>query len=310
MVNKKSRLNNTFIVFIKNIVVFGIILHLFSFSSFAYEIRVLKSKDAKPFDLFMKGFMDTVPSAKISVENMEGDIEKGVKIVRRIQGENPDLILALGAKAAWVAREVRNTRVVFSMLSGPEKYKLGNMAGVKLDVPVEFYLKQAKEIIPGLQIIGVIHSEDRLIAEAKSAAGAMGLEIVSEKISSLEEIQSVMDVLLANVDAIWVHSDPVVMSSSRVVKELIILKALRKRVPVIGFNKWLVDSGGALFCLFSNYDDIGRQTGRLVNRIKESNASHMIESPEALKVFVNKDVVERLRQRIRIEIPQNAYFSD
>lgn len=299
-----------FIIFIKSFVVFCITLHLFSFSSFAFEISVLKSKDAKPFDLFMKGFKDTVPFAKISVENMENDMEKGAKIIKKIQDEGPDLILALGAKAAWVAREVRNTRVVFSMLSGPEKYKLGNMAGVKLDIPTETYLKQAKEIVPGLQRIGLIHSSDRFIAEAKSVAGGMDLEIVSEKISSLEEIQKSMDILLAQVDAMWVHSDPIIMSSSRVVKELIILKALRKRVPVIGFNKWLVNSGGALFCLFSNYDDIGKQTGRLITRIKNNNAGNLIESPEALKVFVNKNVVERLRQRMRIEIPQNAYFSD
>ena len=310
MENKTSMLNKIITVFVRSLVVVGITLPLFSFSSFAYEIRVLKSKDAKPFDLFMKGFKETVPYAEISVENREDDMRKGEKIVKKVQAERPDLILALGAKAAWVAREVRDTRVVFSMLSGPEKYKLGNMAGVKLDIPAETYLKQAKEIVPSLQIIGVIHSRDTFIAETKSAAGAMGLEIVSEKISSLEDIKEAMDIILAYIDALWIHSDPIIMSSSRVVKELIILKALRKRVPVIGFNKWLVNSGGALFCLFGNYDVIGRQTGRLLNRIKDTRSSNLRVTPDVLKVFLNKDVVERLRKRMRIEIPQNAYFSD
>ena len=310
MTNKRSIPNKIFISSIKTLVLITIILHLFSSSSFAFEIWVLKSKDAKPFDLFMKGFEETVPFADISVENMEDNMKRGAEIIKRIQGTNPDLILALGAKAAWVAREVQNTRVVFSMLSNPEKYKLGNMAGVELDIPTETYLKHAKEIIPGLNIIGLIHSSDRFIEQSESTARGMGLEIVSEKISSLEEVQETTDIMLKYVDALWIHSDPIIMSSSRVVKELIILKALRKRVPVIGFNKWLVKSGGALFCLFSKYDDIGKQTGRMVNRIKENNSSNLIESPEVLKVFLNKNVVERLRHRMKIEIPQNAYFSD
>ncbi len=299
-----------FIYSIITFVLISILLHLFSFSSFAFEIKVLKSKDAKPFDLFMKGFKRTVPYADISVVSMEDDMKKGAKIIKNIQGENPDLILALGAKAAWVAREVRNTRVVFSMLSNPEKYKLGNMSGVTLDIPAGSYLKQAEEIIPGLNIIGVIHSENVFIAEAKSTAREMGLEIMSEKISSLDEVQKTTDIILKYVDALWIYHDPVIMSSSRLVKEMIILKALRKRIPVIGFNKWLVKSGGALFCLFCKYDDIGKQTGRMVNRIKDNNSGNLIESPEAIKVFVNKNVVERLRQRKRIEIPQNAYYSD
>ncbi len=287
-----------------------IILHLLSHSSFAYEISVLKSKNAKPFDLFMKGFNKTVSSANISVVSMDDDMKKGAEIIKEIQGKNPDLILALGAKAAWVSREVRNTRVVFSMLSNPEKYNLENMSGVKLDIPVGPYLKKAKEIIPGLQIIGVIHSEEEFIAEAKSTARELGLEIMSEKISSLDEVQETTDIMLKSVDDMWIHHDPMIMSSSRLVKEMIILKALRKKIPVIGFNKWLVKSGGALFCLFCKYEDIGKQTGRMVNRIKENNSGNLIESPEALKVFVNKNVVERLRQRMKIEIPQNAYFSD
>ncbi len=310
MTNRKFCTNKIFFSSIKTLILIGIMLHLFSFSSFAFGIKVLKSKNAKPFDLFMKGFEGTIPYADISVVSIEDNIKKGEKIVRKIQKENPDLILALGAKAAWVARKVRNTRVVFSMLSNPEKYKLGKMSGVKLDILAEPYLRKAKEIIPGLQTIGVIHSEDMFTAEIISTARKMGLEIVSERISSLEEIQEATDIMLKSVDALWIHHDPLIMSSSRLVKEMIILKALRKRIPVIGFNKWLVKSGGALFCLFSKYDDIGKQTGRMVHHIKDNNSENLIESPEALKVFVNKNVVERLRQQMKIEIPRNAYFSD
>ncbi len=310
MINIKTRTNKISISSFKIFVLIVIILHLLSHSSFAYEISVLKSKNAKPFDLFMKGFNKTVSSANISVVSMDDDMEKGAKIIEEIQGGNPDLILALGAKAAWVAREAHNTQVVFSMLSNPEKYKLGKMSGVKLDILVEPYLRKAKEIIPGLRTIGVIYSENMFIDEVKSTAREMGLAIMSERISSLEEIQGTTDRLLKSVDAIWIHHDPLIMSSSRLVKEMIILKALRKRIPVIGFNKWLVKSGGALFCLFCKYDDIGKQTGRMVHHIKDNNSENLIESPEALKVFVNKNVVERLRQQMKIEIPRNAYFSD
>ncbi|MCU7923322.1 MAG: hypothetical protein KZQ88_11585 [Candidatus Thiodiazotropha sp. (ex Dulcina madagascariensis)] len=286
-------------------------LSLSPHSSFAFEINVLKSKDAKPFDLFLSGFMETVPDAKIHVANMKDDITKGVEILEAFQGENPQMILALGAKAAWITREVSGIPVIFAMVSGPEKYKLDDMAGVTFDIPSETYLKQAKQVMPYLQKVGIIHSDDKHIEEVRHSAKKMELVVLAEKISSLKEIQAATDKLLPEVDALWMLSDPVIMSSPRAVKELIILRALRMGVPVIGFNKWLVKNGGALFCLYSDYDDIGRQTGRLVHKInRNSSHSHVIEPPEKLKVFMNAHVLERLSQRMIIKIPRNAYFSD
>ncbi len=302
---ERFRSNSIFLIF----TLFFFVTSPLANSSNVYEIKVLKSNNAKPYDLFLKGFRETVPTARISVLDMRNDINRGVEKLKNIQKEKPGLILALGAKAAWVTRDMKDTRVIFSMVTDPEKYQLGRMAGVKLDIPAVTYLRQMKKILPHAKRVGFIYSSDSLAKEVLLAAKETGATIVPEKIPSLEEIKGAMDRLSSKVEVFLLLRDPVIMSSSRAVKEFIILRALRAGTPVIGFNKWLVKQGGALFCLFSDYGDIGRQTGRYINRINDET-DLVIESPEDLKVFMNRNVLERLSQRIQLKIPNNAYFSD
>ena len=278
----------------------------------AYEITVIKSKDSHLFNLFLKGFKETVPDAVLRVLNLNGDVNNAKKIKKTIRATGPDLIIPLGAKAAWVLRDEPAIPVLFSMVNEPKKYKLSKFPGVQLDFPPGVYLDIAKEIVPQIRKVGLIHSDPRLISEIKKIARKRGLTIKAINISSLEDIKNKVDRLLSQVDILWVYPDPILMKSPRLINEMIILRALKKRIPTIASNKWLVRSGGALFSVFGDYHDIGKQTGNMVQKLRAKTLSPIKspESPKKRQVFLNKSVFDRLNQHLNIKVPNNAFFSE
>lgn len=281
---------------------------------FAGEIAVIKSKNIEPYNLSLEGLREVV-KVRVKVYNMDGKLEKGPIIIKNIQSNKPDLILGLGAMAASTASQnVKDTPVVYSMVADPKRYKISgeNVTGIKLDIPLEQQFLTYRKILPGVKKIGVIFSSDRsarVVDKARSLLEGMNVELVSERISSPKDIPPAVGKILSDVDALWLVFDSVVTASPRIVQEVIIFSALRKRIPVIGFNKWSV-TAGALFSFFSEYKDIGRQTGRIVNRILQGVAPSAIpvESPQKIVVFFNEKVIARVGSKVNLNIPDNAFI--
>ena len=278
----------------------------------AAEIAVIKSKNIEPFNLSLKGFKEVVKT-DLKTNDMEANLKKGLIIIKKIKSEKPNLILGLGAKAAYIAsNNVKDIPIVYSMVSDPERYKISgkNVTGVKLDIPLEKQFKVFKEVMPNFKKIGVILSKDRsevIVNNARSILKNMGVELVLARITSKKEIPSAVEKILSEVDFLWLIFDPLVTASPRIIQEIIIFQALQKRIPVIGFNKWSVTKG-ALLSLYSEYEDIGIQTGKIVNRILQGEmaSSIPVESPDQIKLFFNEKVIARVSSKIKLNIPDNA----
>jgi putative ABC transport system substrate-binding protein len=204
--------------------------------------------------------------------------------------------------------------VVFFMLFDPERYKIEgkNVTGVKLEIPLEEQIRKLREVMPGVQKIGTIYGEEKtklLLDEIKPILAGLGIELMVERISSPKDIPAAMDRLAPKMEAFWLVFDSVVVSSPRVVQEIILFQTLKNRIPVIGFNKWSV-TAGALFCLYTDFEDIGIQAGKIVNRILKGEfpSSIPVESPENVKVLLNEKVMQRVSTKLKLEVPNNAYI--
>lgn len=293
-------------------VAFLLLLSLPAFNLSAAEIAVIKSKNIEPYNLSLEGLKEVV-KADFQVTDMEANLKKGLIIIKNIKSQKPDLILGLGAKAAYTAsNNVKNIPVVYSMVSDPARYKISgkNVTGVKLDIPLEKQFQIFREVMPVVKKIGVIFSAERskrLVSRARSILKNMGTELVSIRITDQKDIPSAVEKILSEIDSLWLIFDPIVTASPRIVQEVIIFQALQKRIPVIGFNKWSVTKG-ALLSLYSEYEDIGRQTGKIVNRILNGMmpSEIPIESPDKIKLFFNEKVIERVSSKVKLNIPDNA----
>ncbi len=276
----------------------------------AFEVAIVKSSDVKPFDIFIEGFRHAFPSAKLHVSSISNSEKKGQAILNTLVS-NPsiDIIVTLGSKASWLARNITHKTTIFSMLSNPDRYQLHNTSGVLINVPHERYLAQNIKLLPRVKSIGLIHStqQNELITQIKNHATNQGLQLNSYEISDLKGIAKATDSLLEQNDALWLINDPVVTRSPRIIKDIIILKAVQHHTPIIGFNKWSV-ANGALYCLSTDYRSIGTQSAEMAQRILAGDKTIRHEVGNDIKVFVNNHMYETLSTTIKITLPTKSYL--
>jgi len=306
--NKDLNKNVRLITSLLGIVLFFTMSLSFASISFAYNIVVLTSTSAAPYDSFISEFKKVLPSSNIQILNMGGDVKMGSVLMEKAEKSKADLIVALGPRAAWAAKNKQEIPVIFSMLSDHEKLNLSSRTGVRIQFSLHQQLQAFKEIMPNVKKIGFLYSEsskDKLDGIDEIAQN-LGLTIIRKEIADVRNVAAAVDDLLANVEVLWLRKDRLITGNARLLKQVVLLRALRKRIPIIGDNKWAVQNG-ALFCLFTSYQSIGAQAGELVERVMSEGELGFLY-PLNINVFFNPHVAERLSPGVDIVVPRNALF--
>ena len=263
-----------------------------------------------PYLQALKAFREVCPAELIEYD-LGDNLGRRELVIKALESDEPDLIFTLGARAAYaVSSGIRDIPIIFSLVSTPEAYGIAgrNVTGVKSTIPIETQIEIFQETIPRLKRIGLVYSDPGLeewISRAEVLSRNRGLELMALRISSANEIPDALDKIFADSGLLWLIYDPMVTSSRKIIKEWIMLPALRKKIPVAGFNKWSV-AVGALLTVYGDYEDMGEQAGEMANRILEGvpPRSIPVESPEDARVLINPRVAERLK----IDIPSDAYI--
>ncbi len=273
----------------------------------AADIVILKSSDITAYNQAIAGFKAVLPGGiTLSEYDLQGDLEKGRKLARKIRASDPALVFAVGLKAAKAAQlEIVDIPVVYSMVLDPAKYGLNspNMTGILLEVPIERQLAMIRTLLPNLKHIGTLYDPSKtttLIEEARRLLKPNGTELVPIQISSERDVPGALRALLPSIDALWLVPDSTVLTDESL--RFILNTALEERVPVIGFSREFARSG-ALLCLSVNYADIGRQAGQLTRKILDGQVSLPVKPlhPDRIEVSMNRKTAKFLD----IDIPKD-----
>ncbi len=237
------------------------------------EIAILKSKNITLYNEAIAGFKNSgdLNDVTFTEYDLRGSFERGKKIAEKLRGTPPDLVLAVGLKAALAAKlEILDTPVVFGMVLNPAKYDLKgpNMTGITLEVPLESQFTTIKSVLPGVTKVGVLFDEGKsgdLVAEGRSVAKRLGIELVEAKVGSQKEVPKILRELVGKIDALWLIPDRTVITRNSM--KFILATALDHQIPVIGFASEFVRSGGALVGLSVSSQGVGQQAARLASRI-------------------------------------------
>ena len=125
---------------------------------------------------------------------------------------------------------------------------------------------------------------------ATEAAKGLDLEIETQTVTSVNEIQQAVEAL-GDVDAIYVPTDNMVVSGIAALVQV----AESKQIPVIAAEEGTVE-GGAVATLGIDYTELGRQTGEMALRILrdgEDPATMPVETAAEFTYVVNEDAAER-----------------
>lgn len=252
----------------------------------AAEIAIIKSADLPYYDQAIVGFRAGLPPMmKVKEYNLDSQLIRGREIGKALRASPPDLVLAVGLKAAISAKlEIFDTPVMFCMVLNPEAYDLptSNMTGIAVRAPPEAQLAALRSLMPNGHRVGVLYDENQtgaFIQVARTAAGQLGLDLVSVSVHRQEDVPHTLSGLLPKIDILWLVQDQVIVSESSI--PVLLESSLRAKVPVFTFSSTLVQQG-AVGALVLDPWAVGQQAARLsLTRLKSASAlAGTMQAPE------------------------------
>ena len=258
----------------------------------AAEIAILKSSSIGAYDQAITGFKSTAPSGVIYSEyDLQGDLEQGRKLTKKIRASEASLVVAVGLKAAVAAKlEIVDIPIVYMMILDPSKHNLAasNMTGTLLEIPAERQFKILRAFLPDLRRVGLLSnsSNQAKLKDNVAQAAAQSFQLQAFPVDSEKEVPQQLRALLGSTDALLLVPDTTVLTNESI--GFILETSLARRVPVIGFSPEFTRLG-ALLSLSVSYGEVGRETGLLAKRILDGDRK-LPARPipiERLKITVN-----------------------
>jgi len=266
----------------------------------AAEIAILKSADLPYYEQAVVGFKAGLPATtSVKEYNLNGQLAQGRDIAKSLRASPPDLVFAVGLKAAMAAKlEILDQPVVFCMVLNPEAHGLpaGNMTGIGVKASSETQLAALRSAVPNRNRVGVLYDEDHngdFIRQAHRAANQQGLELFAVAVHRQEEIPNAVRTLLPKIDALWLIQDQTVVSESAI--PFFLESTLDAKMPLFTFSLSLVQQG-ALGALVLDPWTVGQQAAHIAfARLSgQHTSSGSLQTPEHLQLALNLSSAEHL----------------
>ncbi len=267
----------------------------------AAEIAVLKSADLPYYERAIAGFKAGLPvPATIKEYNLRGQLEQGRDIAKSLRASPPDLVLAVGLKAAIAAKlEIFDTPVIFCMVLNPEGHGLptANMTGIAVRTSPATQLTAIRSVLPDRRRIGLLYDEAQsgdFVRQAHRVAKQMGVELVPMAIRSQEDLAPAVRLLRSKIDVLWLLQDQTVVSESSI--PFLLESTIDAKLPLFTFSSTLVQQG-ALGALVVDPWTVGQQAARMVRTdihhpVKQAGLLHEPERPQLALNLNTADYLE------------------
>lgn len=150
--------------------------------------------------------------------------------------------------------------------------------GVDLHLPVEHQFAALRQRLPHLRRLGVLFdpaNNQTWFDQARPVAAALGFELLPLQVTRQSGI---LDIPSGQTrpDAILFIPDRTIIS--RAVIQHVIKQAALQRVPVVGYNRFFLDSGAALAFVI-DYAEVGRQVARRLRLTLLEQQPPSVEAP-------------------------------
>lgn len=280
-------------------------------------IAVFITRDLEPHREALAGFREELRDEGIKAVweeyHLQGNPEEIADSARRAIEKEPALIFALGTSATRVAAQTTSRiPIVFANVLNPRASGLigdykgpnGNITGASLDFKPEELIALLEELQPDSRRIGLIYRTSNfnlLVDDIAAALRNSGKELLSRRIDNLEGLNQATEELLGRIDVFWMIADHQLFS--RQTTRYLLLETMRRRIPFIGISPSYVRAG-ALFCLYWESLDIGRQAGEAAGKILRGvdPARIPVSRPRKKLIHLNSTVASNLN----IEIPDSV----
>ena len=290
-----------------------------------HQLKANKKKDVfrigisqfithQSLDATREGFMDELAkqgyvegeNIEIDLQNAQGE-QRNLKTISQQLAESSDVVLAIATPSAQsLANTTQTTPVVFSAVTDPVSAKLveskehpgGNVTGTsdQSSDAISTQINLIKKVLPKAKTIGILYtqSEPNSVVqkdEAKRLLEEKGFTVVEKTILDSNNVKAAAESLMTEVDMVFVPTDNIISSTMETVKQV----SIKHKVPVFGGSTEMVAVGG-LYNYGTNYEELGRQTARMLVRILkgEKPDNIAVELPEKLELHTNQEIATAL----------------
>ena len=279
-----------------------------------FRIGISQFITHQSLDATREGFVDELAkqgyvegkNIEIDLQNAQGE-QRNLKTISQQLAESSDIVLAIATPSAQsLANTTQTTPVIFSAVTDPVSAKLvesrehpgGNVTGTsdQSSDAISTQINLIKKVLPKAKTIGILYtqSEPNSVVqkdEAKRLLEEKGFTVVEKTILDSNNVKAAAESLMAEVDMVFVPTDNIISSTMETVKQV----SIKHKVPVFGGSTEMVAVGG-LYNYGTNYEELGRQTARMLVRVLkgEKPENIAVELPEKLELHTNQEMADAL----------------
>ena len=279
-----------------------------------FRIGISQFITHQSLDATREGFVDELAkqgyiegkNIEIDLQNAQGE-QRNLKTISQQLAESSDVVLAIATPSAQsLANTTQTTPVIFSAVTDPVSAKLvesrehpgGNVTGTsdQSSDAISTQINLIKKVLPKAKTIGILYtqSEPNSVVqkdEAKRLLEEKGFTVVEKTILDSNNVKAAAESLMTEVDMVFVPTDNIISSTMETVKQV----SIKHKVPVFGGSTEMVAVGG-LYNYGTNYEELGRQTARMLVRILkgEKPENIAVELPEKLELHTNQEMAAAL----------------
>ena len=279
-----------------------------------FRIGISQFITHQSLDATREGFVDELAkqgyvegkNIEIDLQNAQGE-QRNLKTISQQLAESSDVVLAIATPSAQsLANTTQTTPVIFSAVTDPVSAKLvesrehpgSNVTGTsdQSSDAISTQINLIKKVLPKAKTIGILYtqSEPNSVVqkdEAKRLLEEKGFTVVEKTILDSNNVKAAAESLMAEVDMVFVPTDNIISSTMETVKQV----SIKHKVPVFGGSTEMIAVGG-LYNYGTNYEELGRQTARMLIRVLkgEKPENIAVEVPEKLELHTNKEMADAL----------------
>jgi putative ABC transport system substrate-binding protein len=235
-------------------------------------------------------------------KNANGDPNAAVTIVRELQLNKPDVLVAVTTPVAQVAVKNLSIPVVFSAVTDPVGAGVvtslssppNGITGVSDAWPYEAQLSLAREISPNAKRLGVLFNPGEAasqygIKQIRNIAPRLGFSLVEIPVSNSQEIVSALRARIRGVDAVYLSSDNTVIEGMPAA----LRACMNAKKPLFVGDAGTVEKGG-LAAVSVGYPGVGRATGQIVDSVLRGAKSIQVRVLQGDEIYLNANTARTL----------------
>ncbi|RHW49458.1 ABC transporter substrate-binding protein [Lactobacillus bombicola] len=278
------------------------------------HVGVLQVVQHPSLDKAYKGFKEGLKESgytegknlKIDYQNAQNSQDNLKSMSEKLIDDKSDLILGIATPAAQsIANATEDIPTVVTAVTDLKAAKLvnsnskpgRNVTGTTDMVSIDKQIELLLSIVPKAKTIGVMYNagESNSKIQADLAIAALkkaGVKVLVKTANTTNDVQQVTETLANKVQGIYVPTDNTFASAASIIGKVV----KEKKIPLVAGSTDQIKQGG-LASIGIDYEELGKQTGKMAARILDGKAkpSDMpVEKANHLNLVINKEMAKAL----------------